>query len=44
MAGKPRIEIGDRGEAQKLKLLKSGLGVLGIQESDLEGKAKDALE
>ena len=37
-------ELRDHDEAQALKILKRGLGVLGIKESDLEGKAKGALE
>ena len=34
----------DHDESQALKILKRGPGVLGIKESDLEGKAKGALE
>ena len=34
----------DHDESQALKILKRGLGVIGIKESDLEGKAKGALE
>ena len=37
-------ELRDHDEAQALNLLKRGLGVLGMKESDLEGKAKGALE
>jgi hypothetical protein len=37
-------ELRDPDEAQALKILKRGLGVLGMKESDLEGKAKGALE
>ena len=37
-------ELRDHDEAQALKILKRGLGVLGIKESDLEGKAKGAQE
>jgi len=37
-------ELRDHDEAQALKILKRGLGVLGMKESDLEGKAKGALE
>jgi hypothetical protein len=37
-------ELRDHDEAQALKVLKRGLGVLGMNESDLEGKAKGALE
>jgi hypothetical protein len=39
-----RNELRDHDEAQALKILKRGLGVLGIKKSDLEGKAKGALE
>ena len=37
-------ELRDHDEAQALKILKRGLGVLGMKESDLEGKSKGALE
>ena len=37
-------ELRDHDEAQALKILKRGLGVLAIKESDWEGKAKGPLE
>jgi hypothetical protein len=40
----PGNELRDHDEAQALKISKRGQGVLGIKESDLEGRAKGALE
>jgi REP element-mobilizing transposase RayT len=37
-------ELRDHDEGQALKMLKRGLGVLGIKESDLEAKTKGAVE
>jgi hypothetical protein len=37
-------ELRDHDEGQALKILKKGLDVLGIKESELEGKAKGAVE
>ena len=37
-------ELRDHDEGQALRMLKRGLGVLGIRESDLEAKAKGAVE
>ena len=37
-------ELRDHDEGQALKMLKRGLGVLGIEECDLEAKAKGAVE